>query len=282
MVSVKVAGVRRSDRTAQRRRRMPPIMPPPCRRCHMPPVEECSRRLVSARRHRHRRISSSAASSITDQLRVRLAGELAHRPEGHRDSAPFFGFGVGYSLERLVALRRHRRISRQGELPGARQLHRILPGGRCFDNYDGNQSDWRVHGQRLCRSRHLVVPHAVHRRRRRRRLHHDHAASRRRLHHRSGTTGFGYAVDDQSKWNFAWALHAGLAYKVTPTISRSSFAYRYLNLGNAQTGDHRLRLRRLRHQRSARRTTPSTTSLARLQARRALDAAAEPAADRSR
>ncbi|HXW26881.1 MAG TPA: outer membrane beta-barrel protein [Xanthobacteraceae bacterium] len=38
-----------------------------------------------------------------------------------------------------------------------------------------------------------------------------------------------------TQWNFAWALHAGLAYKVTPTFS-VELAYRYLNLGNAQSG----------------------------------------------
>jgi opacity protein-like surface antigen len=39
-----------------------------------------------------------------------------------------------------------------------------------------------------------------------------------------------------SKWNFAWALHAGLAYKITPTATLE-FAYRYVNLGKAQSGD---------------------------------------------
>jgi opacity protein-like surface antigen len=33
----------------------------------------------------------------------------------------------------------------------------------------------------------------------------------------------------------AWALHAGLAYKVTPNFT-VELAYRYLNLGNAETG----------------------------------------------
>ena len=38
-----------------------------------------------------------------------------------------------------------------------------------------------------------------------------------------------------SKTNFAWALHAGLAYQVTPTFT-VELAYRYLWLGDAQTG----------------------------------------------
>jgi opacity protein-like surface antigen len=40
---------------------------------------------------------------------------------------------------------------------------------------------------------------------------------------------------DAGKWNFAWALHAGLAYKVTPNVT-IELAYSYMNLGNAVTG----------------------------------------------
>jgi opacity protein-like surface antigen len=40
---------------------------------------------------------------------------------------------------------------------------------------------------------------------------------------------------DGSQWNFAWALHAGLAYKVTPNFT-VELAYRYLNMGDGKTG----------------------------------------------
>lgn len=39
-----------------------------------------------------------------------------------------------------------------------------------------------------------------------------------------------------SKFNFAWAVHAGMAYKVTPNMT-VEFAYRYVSLGDALTGD---------------------------------------------
>ena len=39
-----------------------------------------------------------------------------------------------------------------------------------------------------------------------------------------------------SKWNFAWALHAGLAYKVTNNLTLE-MSYRYVNLGDGVTGD---------------------------------------------
>jgi opacity protein-like surface antigen len=43
-------------------------------------------------------------------------------------------------------------------------------------------------------------------------------------------------ADDHSKWNFAWALHAGLAYKVTKDFT-VELAYRYVSLGDAESGD---------------------------------------------
>ena len=51
----------------------------------------------------------------------------------------------------------------------ARQSSRSAFGGglSAVDNYTAAKSEWAVPGQRLCRSRHLVVRHAVHRRRRR-------------------------------------------------------------------------------------------------------------------
>ena len=49
----------------------------------------------------------------------------------------------------------------------------------------------------------------------------------------------GLAVaDDVARWNFAWALHAGVAYKVTPNFT-VELAYRYLDMGNGLTGDLR-------------------------------------------
>jgi opacity protein-like surface antigen len=38
-----------------------------------------------------------------------------------------------------------------------------------------------------------------------------------------------------SKWNFAWALHTGLAYKVNPGLT-VELGYSYLNLGDGYTG----------------------------------------------
>jgi opacity protein-like surface antigen len=43
-----------------------------------------------------------------------------------------------------------------------------------------------------------------------------------------------YAAD-AGKWNLAWALHTGLAYKVTQNVT-VEFGYSYVNLGDATTG----------------------------------------------
>jgi opacity protein-like surface antigen len=47
-------------------------------------------------------------------------------------------------------------------------------------------------------------------------------------------TGLAFG-DNTAKWNLAWALHAGVAYKVTPNFT-VELAYRYLDMGDGLTG----------------------------------------------
>jgi opacity protein-like surface antigen len=44
--------------------------------------------------------------------------------------------------------------------------------------------------------------------------------------------------DNTAKWNLAWAIHAGVAYEVSPNFT-VELAYRYLNMGDGLTGDLR-------------------------------------------
>ena len=44
--------------------------------------------------------------------------------------------------------------------------------------------------------------------------------------------------DSVAKWNFAWAAHAGVTYKVTPSMS-IDLGYRYLAMGDGTTGPTR-------------------------------------------
>lgn len=43
-------------------------------------------------------------------------------------------------------------------------------------------------------------------------------------------------ANSASKWNFAWAVHAGLAYRISPNVTLE-LAYRYVDLGDGVTGD---------------------------------------------
>ena len=45
----------------------------------------------------------------------------------------------------------------------------------------------------------------------------------------------GGSIKDKDKVNFAWALHAGVAYDINPNL-KLELAYRYLNLGDMKTG----------------------------------------------
>jgi opacity protein-like surface antigen len=56
----------------------------------------------------------------------------------------------------------------------------------------------------------------------------------------NGTLAFGTvpslaSAASASKWNFAWALHTGVAYHVTPSMV-VELAYSYMNLGDGLTG----------------------------------------------
>ena len=47
--------------------------------------------------------------------------------------------------------------------------------------------------------------------------------------------GGGYA-DDNSEWNFAWALHTGLGFQATERMT-IDFGYSFISLGDASTGE---------------------------------------------
>lgn len=51
----------------------------------------------------------------------------------------------------------------------------------------------------------------------------------------SAASGGSGSAAGRGQWGFAWALMAGLAYQVTPSLTVEA-SYRYLGLGNARTG----------------------------------------------
>jgi opacity protein-like surface antigen len=150
-------------------------------------------------------------------------------------SATFVGFGIGYAWSSWL------RFDFTGEYRGNSVFKALgsysefCPTGRCFDLYDGNHSAWVTMvnayldlGTWWCLTPFVGVGvggayHTVH------------SVTDIGFITGPGTTGFGYASEDEySKWQFAWAAHAGVAYNVTNTF-KVELAYRYLNMGNAQS-----------------------------------------------
>ncbi len=173
------------------------------------------------------------------RLNNALDAGLTTQSQTHNfNTAGIFGLGVGYKVNNWF------RADITGEYRGNSQYfgkdNITYPGRRGYRHLSRHQERVGGAGQRLCRSRHLVVHDPVHRRRRRRRAgfhqrfhRSEHCPQRRR----SALPGLAYG-DNHSKWNLAWALHAGVAYKVTPNFT-VELAYRYLDMGDGLTGDLR-------------------------------------------
>jgi opacity protein-like surface antigen len=150
------------------------------------------------------------------------------------DSAPIFGLGVGFQFNKWL------RADVTGEYRGKSTFHGldiVRSGGTTLtDEYRGHKSEWLILANIYADlgtwysftpfigagigasyntiSNFLDVCSTV-----------------------SGCPGGSVAyAGDASKWNFAWALHAGVAYKVNSSLSLE-FAYRYAHLGDALSGD---------------------------------------------
>ena len=153
------------------------------------------------------------------------------------NSAGIFGLGVGYKVNNWF------RADVTGEYRGNSQFHgtdRITyPGGVGIDTYNGTKNEWVVLanayvdlGTWWC-----VTPFigagvggarvAIN------------GFTDQGIANNGGGALPGLAYGDSvAKWNFAWAAHAGLAYKVTPSFT-VELAYRYLDMGDGLTGDLR-------------------------------------------
>jgi len=155
------------------------------------------------------------------------------------DSAGLFGIGAGYQFNNWF------RADVTGQWRGRASLHgshslpvenSLVPGQTYVDNYSGNSSQAVVManayfdlGTWWCLTPYVGA---------------GIGASYNRL------TGFRddgvnyiegvlnntvtYGAD-AGKWNLAWAVHAGLGYKVTPNTT-IELGYSYMNLGDAKTG----------------------------------------------
>jgi opacity protein-like surface antigen len=145
------------------------------------------------------------------------------------DSSMLFGLGVGYKFNEWF------RMDLTGEYRGRANFHgsdniRAPNGTPYVDTYNGSKSEWVAMinayldlGTWWCITPYVGV---------------GVGGSRITISNfrddNIPTGGVTYA-DDKSKWNFAWAFHAGLSYKVNPSMA-IDFGYRYIDLGSATTG----------------------------------------------
>jgi len=155
------------------------------------------------------------------------------------DAAPFFGLGVGYTVNNWL------RFDVTGEYRGAANFHGLdvgaLPGGGFADDrYTGSKSEWTflLNGYVALGTWWNITPF----------IGAGVGFSRNTISNfgdisvcvnSNSCAGFGGSDafgGTASKWNFAWALHAGLAYQVYRNVTLE-LAYRYIDLGNAQSGD---------------------------------------------
>jgi opacity protein-like surface antigen len=225
MVSVKVmllAGVAGLITTAANAADMPQMMPP----MHVPYYEDFGRGW-------YLRGDIGMSNQQVGSLFNSLYDTTERVDNIHKDfgSAPIFGIGVGYQFNNWL------RADVTGEYRGKSVFHGydiVTSGGNMYtDEYRAMKSEWLVlanlyadlgtwgaftpfvgvgiGGSRNTISNFLDVC--------------------------TTCPGGGVAHGiEASKFGFAWAAHAGIAYKVTHNVT-VEFAYRYVNLGDALSGD---------------------------------------------
>jgi opacity protein-like surface antigen len=153
------------------------------------------------------------------------------------DAAPFFGIGIGYYFNDWL------RFDVTGEYRGRANFHgldvatRNDTGGLIVDRYTGSKSEltFMFNGYVDLGTWYSITPFVGA----------GVGFSRNTISNfgdfstctdtTTGCSGSDAYANAASKWNFAWALHAGLAYKVSKNFT-VELAYRYIDLGNAETG----------------------------------------------
>ena len=195
-------------------------MPPPIR---MPEIEEYGgwylRGDIGMSNQKLKRLEHVLFTTATDFVWL---------DKGGFDSAPLFGLGIGYKYNNWL------RFDLTGEYRGKADFHALDQ----FDNggvtntndYTGSKSEWLFLANMYFdlgtwKSITPFVGAGI-------------GTTHNTISHFRDTNviaGGGAYAGTGTKWDFAWALHAGLAYDVTQNFT-IELAYRYLNLGDARTG----------------------------------------------
>lgn len=179
--------------------------------------------------------NQSVDSLFNAQVNALPGIQLTNRDKGF-DAAPLFGIGVGYQFNSYI------RADVTGEFRGSANFHGLdvstVAGSTFPDNYSASKSEllflaniYADLGTWWCVTPFVGAGIGVS---------YNTISNFRDIG--VGTTGVlaGTAstslANSATTTNLAWAVHGGLAYKVTPGFT-VELAYRYLSLGNAQTAD---------------------------------------------
>jgi opacity protein-like surface antigen len=177
--------------------------------------------------------NQNVKSLALNPLPAAFAGETITTPFLSFDSSPLIGLGAGYQINRWL------RVDGTGEYRANAHFHgqQVEQGGGVTepDDYTASKSEWLFLANAYVDvgTWYNVTPFVGA----------GIGASRISISNFMdfGATQSGGTIlsttyfDNHSQWNFAWALYAGLSYQVTPLFS-VDLTYRYVDLGNAQTG----------------------------------------------
>jgi opacity protein-like surface antigen len=180
--------------------------------------------------------NQSVKSLELSPLPAAFAAETITTPFLSFDSSPLAGFGAGYQINNWL------RLDATGEYRASAHFHgqQVESGGGVTlpDDYNASKSEWLFLANAYVDlgTWYHVTPFIG-------------AGAGASLNTISNFMDFGATQSggtilsttyfaNHSEWNFAWALYAGLSYQVTPGFS-VDLTYRFVDLGNAQTGTPR-------------------------------------------
>ena len=185
--------------------------------------------------------SNQRVDSIRNTNPIFYAGKLSFQETTGFDTGGIYQLGAGYQFNHWF------RVDVTGEYRGSTNFHGLDvltypvgggPIGYEADNYSASKSEWLFLvnayadlGTWWCITPYIGAGIGTAR------------VQIREFHQFGGTVNNGerfgskpgICTDRLGEWNFAWALHAGLAYQVNPNMA-IELGYSYVNLGNGTTG----------------------------------------------
>jgi opacity protein-like surface antigen len=209
---------------------MPSIMPPPPMNYAPPPVEDFGGWYL--------RGDIGMTNQRVDSLALTTSPPAGFQSTGMGfDSSMLYDLGVGYRFNNWL------RADVTGQYRGAANFHgsqfstvgTLGPGISAVDNYTASKSEWvaMVNGYVDLGTWWCITPFVGA----------GVGTSRNTISgfrddgiFNNGGQGISSTFGaTASKWNFAWALHAGVAYNITRNVALE-LAYSYMNLGDGVTG----------------------------------------------